>query len=79
MRAERVAVHSTAPHLRLLMALVHQSVCEEPGTEPSPASSPSSGQNQAFKSNLRSYLRKQNQTKQPTSLHSWSLITDVAR
>ena len=80
MLAERVGVHSAALHPPpASTAVVHQPAHEGAGTEPSPGSPPSSGQTQAFKNILRAYLRKQNQTKQPASLHSWSLITDVAR
>lgn len=43
----------------------------QPGV-PSP-----SVQTWAFKNALRAHLRKNNQSKQPTSLHSWSLITHV--
>lgn len=76
MLAEGVAMHRAALHPPAAStAIVHQPAREGVGTEPSPASPPSSGQTQAFKNILRAYLRKQNQTKQPASLHSWSLIT----
>lgn len=80
MLAERVAVHSAALHPPpASTAIVPQPARERAGAEPSPASPLSSGQTQAFKNIVRAYLRKQNQTKQPASLHSWSLITHVAR
>lgn len=48
------------------------------GTARAPSSLPCAQGCVLFKHMLGAYLRKQKQAKQPTSLHSWSLITHVA-